>query len=100
ARAQVQQALEQRRMGEEVLANPVVRVPITSHDNLPHDSMDPGIVPSTMENQTPDAAHPQAQRDEKPDPDRIGLLKDLYRQMLIIRRIEEAAAKAYAQGKM
>lgn len=27
-------------------------------------------------------------------------LKELYRQMLVIRRIEEAAAKAYAQGKM
>jgi pyruvate dehydrogenase E1 component alpha subunit len=29
-----------------------------------------------------------------------GLLKELYRQMIVIRRVEEAAAKAYAQGKM
>jgi pyruvate dehydrogenase E1 component alpha subunit len=28
------------------------------------------------------------------------LLTDLYRQMLVIRRVEEAAAKAYAQGKI
>ena len=32
--------------------------------------------------------------------DEIPLLKELYRQMMTIRRIEEAAAKAYAAGKM
>ncbi|HNN92320.1 MAG TPA: pyruvate dehydrogenase (acetyl-transferring) E1 component subunit alpha [Pseudomonadota bacterium] len=32
--------------------------------------------------------------------DEIPQLKELYRQMLTIRRIEEACAKAYAQGKM
>ncbi len=38
-------------------------------------------------------ARPEAQTD-------IKLLRELYRQMLVIRRVEEAAAKAYAQGKM
>src|SRR5438477_8955427 len=32
--------------------------------------------------------------------DETALLKELYRQMLLIRRVEEAAAKAYAQGKI
>lgn len=32
--------------------------------------------------------------------DEVPLLKEMYRQMLVIRRIEEACAKAYAQGKM
>ncbi|MCS6912414.1 MAG: pyruvate dehydrogenase (acetyl-transferring) E1 component subunit alpha [Myxococcales bacterium] len=32
--------------------------------------------------------------------ERTALLKELYRQMLLIRRIEEASAKAYAQGKI
>jgi pyruvate dehydrogenase E1 component alpha subunit len=32
--------------------------------------------------------------------EQIPLLKELYRQMMVIRRVEEAAAKAYAQGKM
>src|SRR3954447_5225043 len=39
-------------------------------------------------------------RDEKPRVDERTLLLDLYRQMLTIRRTEEAAAKAYAQGKI
>src|ERR1043165_7233745 len=30
----------------------------------------------------------------------VATLKELYRQMMVIRRVEEAAAKAYAQGKM
>ena len=34
------------------------------------------------------------------DSDRTPLLKELYRQMLVIRRTEEALAKAYSQGKM
>ena len=50
--------------------------------------------------ETNDAA-PAAQQDgDRLSPERLALLKDLYRQMLVIRRIEEAAAKAYAQGKM
>lgn len=32
--------------------------------------------------------------------EQIPLLKELYRQMMVIRRVEEACAKAYAQGKM
>ena len=39
-------------------------------------------------------------RDEKPRVDERAVLLDLYRQMLTIRRTEEAAAKAYAQGKI
>jgi pyruvate dehydrogenase E1 component alpha subunit len=39
-------------------------------------------------------------RDEKTVGDERSLLTDLYRQMLAIRRTEEAAAKAYAQGKI
>ena len=39
-------------------------------------------------------------REEKPHVDERALLLDLYRQMLLIRRTEEAAAKAYAQGKI
>jgi pyruvate dehydrogenase E1 component alpha subunit len=39
-------------------------------------------------------------RDEKAVSDEKGLLLELYRQMLTIRRTEEAAAKAYAQGKI
>jgi len=39
-------------------------------------------------------------RDEKSRGDERALLLDLYRQMLTIRRTEEAAAKAYAQGKI
>jgi pyruvate dehydrogenase E1 component alpha subunit len=39
-------------------------------------------------------------RDEKARVDEKALLLDLYRQMLTIRRTEEAAAKAYAQGKI
>jgi pyruvate dehydrogenase E1 component alpha subunit len=39
-------------------------------------------------------------RDEKPRVDERAVLLDLYKQMLIIRRTEEAAAKAYAQGKI
>ncbi len=42
-------------------------------------------------NQTRDEAAQRAERE---------LLLDLYRQMLLIRRVEEAAAKAYAQGKI
>src|SRR5437588_12810101 len=45
----------------------------------------------------PEAAHAEA---EKLSPERVALLKELYRQMLVIRRIEEASAKAYAAGKM
>ena len=33
-------------------------------------------------------------------PAEVPVLKELYRQMLVIRRVEEAAAKAYAAGKM
>jgi pyruvate dehydrogenase E1 component alpha subunit len=33
-------------------------------------------------------------------PEEVPILKDIYRQMMVIRRVEEAAAKAYAQGKM
>jgi pyruvate dehydrogenase E1 component alpha subunit len=40
------------------------------------------------------------QREEKPSAEERTLLLDLYRQMLTIRRVEEAAAKAYAQGKI
>jgi pyruvate dehydrogenase E1 component alpha subunit len=40
------------------------------------------------------------QRDEKTTADERALLTELYRQMLTIRRVEEAAAKAYAQGKI
>ena len=40
------------------------------------------------------------QRDEKSHTAERDLLIDLYRQMLTIRRVEEAAAKAYAQGKI
>lgn len=32
--------------------------------------------------------------------DEIAQLKEMYRQMMVIRRVEEACAKAYAQGKM
>jgi pyruvate dehydrogenase E1 component alpha subunit len=39
-------------------------------------------------------------RDEKARGDEKAALLDLYRQMLAIRRTEEAAAKAYAQGKI
>ncbi|HZS41663.1 MAG TPA: pyruvate dehydrogenase (acetyl-transferring) E1 component subunit alpha [Polyangia bacterium] len=39
-------------------------------------------------------------REEKATTDERGLLLALYRQMLAIRRTEEAAAKAYAQGKI
>src|SRR6478672_4775403 len=39
-------------------------------------------------------------RDEKPRVDERTLLLELYRQMLTIRRTEEAAAKAYAAGKI
>jgi len=41
-----------------------------------------------------------AQRDEKVHASERQLLMELYRQMLTIRRVEEAAAKAYAQGKI
>ena len=34
------------------------------------------------------------------DPSRIDLLKKMYREMLLIRRFEEASAKAYATGKI
>lgn len=37
---------------------------------------------------------------KKPSQEDLAQLKELYRQMIIIRRVEEAAAKAYAQGKM
>src|SRR5690348_7664012 len=37
---------------------------------------------------------------EAPPPLERALLSELYRQMLVIRRMEEAAAKAYAQGKI
>jgi pyruvate dehydrogenase E1 component alpha subunit len=40
------------------------------------------------------------QRDEKAYASERQLLTELYRQMLTIRRVEEAAAKAYAQGKI
>jgi pyruvate dehydrogenase E1 component subunit alpha len=40
------------------------------------------------------------QRQERAATDEKRLLLDLYRQMLAIRRTEEAAAKAYAQGKI
>lgn len=40
------------------------------------------------------------QRDERARTDDRALLLDLYQQMLTIRRVEEAAAKAYAQGKI
>src|SRR3954469_4536268 len=40
------------------------------------------------------------QRQEKAAGDERALLLDLYKQMLLIRRTEEAAAKAYAQGKI
>src|SRR5262245_38305512 len=33
-------------------------------------------------------------------PEDVATLKEMYRQMMVIRRVEEAAAKAYAQGKM
>src|SRR6185436_19658163 len=36
----------------------------------------------------------------RPVADDKELLQRLYRQMLLIRRVEEAAAKAYAQGKI
>src|SRR6478609_7638987 len=39
-------------------------------------------------------------REEKARGDERAVLLDLYRQMLAIRRTEEAAAKAYAQGKI
>ena len=39
-------------------------------------------------------------RDERTRADERGLLLDLYKQMLTIRRVEEASAKAYAQGKI
>src|SRR5262245_37796961 len=39
-------------------------------------------------------------REEKPSVEERTLLLDLYRQMLAIRRTEEASAKAYAQGKI
>src|SRR5689334_25365625 len=39
-------------------------------------------------------------RDEKARGDEKAALLDLYRQMLAIRRTEEAAAKSYAQGKI
>jgi pyruvate dehydrogenase E1 component alpha subunit len=38
--------------------------------------------------------------DDKPSAEEKSLLLELYRQMLTIRRVEEAAAKAYAQGKI
>src|SRR5207245_11525017 len=38
-------------------------------------------------------------RDEKASSEENTMLLELYRQMLTIRRVEEAAAKAYAQGK-
>jgi pyruvate dehydrogenase E1 component alpha subunit len=40
------------------------------------------------------------QREEKPTAEERSALLELYRQMLTIRRVEEAAAKAYAQGKI
>jgi pyruvate dehydrogenase E1 component alpha subunit len=40
------------------------------------------------------------QRDERTHAQERTLLTELYRQMLTIRRVEEAAAKAYAQGKI
>ena len=48
------------------------------------------------------AAAPAAASPEKKKlgPEDFASLKELYRQMMVIRRIEEAAAKAYAQGKM
>src|SRR6185503_5323515 len=48
----------------------------------------------------PGGAHRDRQRDERTRADERGLLLDLYKQMLIIRRTEEAAAKGYAQGKI
>jgi pyruvate dehydrogenase E1 component alpha subunit len=33
-------------------------------------------------------------------PDQLKLLKEMYRQMMVIRRVEEASAKAYAAGKI
>jgi pyruvate dehydrogenase E1 component alpha subunit len=39
-------------------------------------------------------------REKRPSQEEAALLLDLYRQMLTIRRVEEAAAKAYAQGKI
>src|SRR5690349_17255456 len=39
-------------------------------------------------------------RDEAARAGERALLKELYRQMLVVRRVEEASAKAYAQGKI
>ena len=45
-----------------------------------------------------EAVHPVL---SKPlDPADVPVLRDAYRQMLLIRRVEEAAAKAYGQGKI
>ncbi len=46
------------------------------------------------------SAHSDAVRFPPLTANEVPLLKELYRQMLVIRRIEEACAKAYAQGKM
>ena len=54
--------------------------------------------PSSVTSAAAPAAASPAPR--KLGPEDLAALKELYRQMMIIRRIEEAAAKAYAQGKM